>query len=1695
MPEMEKDVSPRASGPAGPQFEAKVATHYALALLAQTEAFGLPGAIVEALEFQRSAKGHPLDDIVVKGRAGDGSVKCLEVQAKRSMAFTEADENFSSIVAGVVAARKLDPERRFAVAIERTTGPIESGVQEALELAKNTPTAAAFFDLLNTPGRSNDAMRRFVGAFRKHLKANGVAGDEDLFQILNRFVVLVFDYARPASIAEHHDRGRARSLIAPSENKDPYDTLFAVVLRMDAIGGQTDRAHLIGLLGGENVQVGAAPTLAKARRRIEEMGRFALLDISTDVAGQQILRAERREALAAMVADDRIVEITGPGGAGKSALLRWTAEAWNNGCRVLVLAPQRVPLGGWPALRTAFDIDATADVFLADMVCDGGGLVCIDGLDRFRTEGEQKTVLDVLRTALATNGARILFTAREGWEEQTSTWLPPDLLQALSRRSTLKIEGLNDDEAKDLASLAPSLASLLSADHPARALARNPFILKRLIRAGIDASKSISEAALTLDWWMSGAHGAQHSSGQQLARRRVLLSVARSLLAGERLADVSAGDVDAVASLREEGVIVEVGATDRVKFKHDLLADWALGCALAESIEALQLETPPPFWLTRGFELSCRLLAERDDATDWSSRVDLLTRDGVQQGWAGLAVLALARSENASALLERHSEALLRNDGAVAAILIRRMIAAHGTPAEQVLGPVLPEGTEIPKGLTFPDANTWLPLVGWCLRRFSTLPSLALGAAIDLFEKWLVLLTFGEKVVSPVLLDRFADLLVAHVEDLERPLSYRRREEVPEIRYPVGSDSVHAARLQLALYAQHAPAAATRYLNAIAASPRAGTEMQALLEFPGSLAASAPASFAAAFRRAVKNERDDLKRHDRRDIVGPRFGPLEHPFVLGRAGIAVFADLLEKDSEAGLTFIRELVDDIEECHKDNRAFELTLNGAVRRVTSPFSYGWSRGQCPSTILSKALAALEDWAHRQVESGKTVGEVVSHIAGGGTISGAFLLVVVDVVLSNSNLSSAELADLITSPETLSLDAHRAQVDHVERMTGRSLSVGLGGSRNQKDRQIEASLSERSSRRVALHDALAQVVVLQEETATAALRSRLQRQVERLGGWSSEVVDWSSPQFMASHALLLASKENYSVTEQAGTDGVEGLYWQIRWPENQKRWLETQSASATAESNSYTRALAVRMAMNNDKDEARVGTAEAEAVLAENVSAGPNQTDEDHDPKDPWLARVGAAAFLARYAEPSVVNERRSELEAIFDEALGPNVKAEHNYRFDVMYDARALAITGRLYLATRVGNPQIEKLLSAIQMFPESAAAAFRCHRNAAAALGQERLAACARVGLQSCIFPRRKDFDEADEVFEQRRTRSIEDRAKRLAEEVSWLGGAPDEPGWPSPPSRRQRGKSSGTRGERGRVVESGFSDFYFDDRTGDVWLDLLSRTTIISPDRIAALVRASRAWLLETNGPAGSDEDDRDYERAWTRGIFECAASRAKVWSSGEREELIFDVLKGFSNQAFISAAAAFLVQSDLLHIEGGADDTAYLVELRQRLWSRLKETHRWQQHLWSSSRRGMEINLHKLIGAFFFKVSEGFGGMTGYMGGFVDAQLKPFLPVLTEISVAVGACRTISPLLLDVLEKVSPDASAKSLLEAAACWEKSASPGFWEFSNIGTRVASLASRQGINTDDKPAWIKIADSIAAAGVAEGEQLKRKLQRS
>lgn len=1695
----EKDSSPRSTGPAGGQFETKVGTYYALALLANTEPLGLPGTVVDRLEFQRGGLGHPLDDVIVRGLTHQGEDRCLEVQVKRSMSFTEKDANFRSVVDGIVRARKIEPDRRFAVAIERTTGVIENGVQEALELAQQTIDAASFLKLLETPGRSNKDMRAFVAAFRAILATKDETGDDVLYNILRSFSVLTFDYARPNSIAEHHDRLRARHLVSNKSGVDLYDLLFGLVLRADAIGGELNRDELVRKLNDLGVSVGAAPGLAVARRHIEELSRHALEDIGLTVNDCRLTREKSRHELEALLqtaeTQGGVVEISGPSGAGKSGLLRTAVESREAMSRILVLAPDRTPSGGWPTMRAVFGIEATADELLSDLACDGGGYLCIDGLDRFLDSAQRKTVIDLLRAALRCPGVTVLFTAQPGWEEEGVLWLGEEVLAQLSVRARMIVDGLDDDEAEALSKAAPQLAPLLRPDHPVKPLARNLLKLRLLASTRLNTAEAISEATLARNWQSSGAGTGERTKGEIHSRKRVLNAVTNGLIDNAGLVNVSEQDAQAVAELIADEVLVEI-YPDRVRFRHDLFTDWAVACVLSNDpvvFDRLMLDAPPPFWMARGFELACRMFAESGENEAWPKLLVRLEAEGVAPGWAGLALLALVRSECADALLGRYDALLLEDDGRRAARLIRRFVASHTQSATHLFKEVLPEGIAAPEGVTIPKGQEWMRLILWCLQRFGKLGTTALSAAVDLFQHWLVLAAFGEKTVTPILLDRYADILVAAIEWRDSPLP-RYGEHLPEIKYAVTSDALETARLHLALWALISPGAAARYLNAVKGAKRPEEAMSKILEFPGRLPGAAPVEFAAAFLRALEDdeEEDEFRGKPSRRTYG--MSRVDGPFVLGRCGIGVFTEILQAAPATGVAFIRTLTKSACTPEEDDPEFSVQFLGETRRIEALFSYGWSRGHAPSAMLTKALAAMEHWAHRRLDESETLDAVIGEIVPEGPILGSLWLLIVDLVLSHSSLNGAILRDLLASPETLALDAGRANLDAVDRMgsglLGRAWRAGPAA-----DQAVEKDLAGRVSRNLALHDVIPQLVFNLSKEELGALQAQLNAAVSRLGPWTDEAVDWASPQFMASHALRLTSRDNYELVTEKDAACEEREGWIYKWPPGQKKWLEEESAKANAEHLTFTRSLAVRAAMDDETKVVNVSAADAEAILDETDTAAPGAEEASHDPNDTWLARVSAAAFLARVRSPEDLVCRRPEIISIFEQALQCQDRSRAQPRDDVMYDAHAMAITGRLYLTATSGDEaDAEDLLQAVAAFPANAAPAFLRHGGAIERIDEKLLISLSRIALLACMIPRRPHYGEDEAAYDKRRTELESRLASRIEMERQWQKGGV-EPDWPTPPPRLSRrrkramaiGGTSGAKKSGRREPE--WPDYYYDENTGTAWLRILTRLGPSAGSTSKAVMRANRDWLLETNRPMEGTEDGGYIERVWTRGLMEYAAAHARHWSDDMCQELVFDVIKSFSDEAFIDAAGVFLVQSDLHLIEGDATDRAYLLMVREVFWPRLKETRHWRSHVWSS-RDGMEIHLKELVSAFYMRLNHGFGDGRSYTKGLSDPELTLFLPFLSEIAGEAPSCPTIAYLYLNVLECLDPSTAEGPLAVTAERWAKEANNRFWYELGVGRRVLTIGEKATVLSEIS-AWNAVCEALMAAGVTvEAEFLER-----
>ncbi|WP_372922360.1 hypothetical protein [Roseovarius sp.] len=1307
-------------------------------------------------------------------------------------------------------------------------------------------------------------------------------------------------------------------------------------------------------------------------------------------------------------------------------------------------------------------------------------------------------MIDLLRAGLRCHGLTVLFTARTGWEDEGTLWIGEEVSGQLSMRERMNVDGLDDDEAEALAKAAPQLAPLLRPNHPAKPLARNLLKLRLLIRTQLNTAEAISEAELAKDWLASGAGTSARAIGEARSRKRVIYAVGKGLIDSASLVDVAGQDAQAVAGLIAEGVLVEI-QSDRVRFRHDLFTDWAVACVLSDDprvIEGLVLHAPPPFWMARGFELACRMLAESGLDEAWPKLLERLEAEGVAPGWAGLALLALVRSERSESLLGRYDAILLKDEGRRAARLIRRFIASHTQSASPVFKEVLPEGISAPEGMTIPTGPEWMRLILWCLQRFDRLESAALSAAVDLFQNWLVLAAFGEQTVTPILLNRYADILVADIEQRDRPLP-RYGDPRPELKYAVSGDARETVRLQLALWAPLSPDAAVRYLNAVKDSKRPEGLMCQILEFPGRLPGAVPAEFAAAFLRAIEDDDEDNEYHTRPGRRRPyALSRVDGPFVLGRCGISVFAQILQAAPSTGVAFIRTLTERACALEDGDPDFSVELQGETRQVVASFSYGWSRGRAPSAMLSKALLGLEHWAHRRLDEGETLEAVFGDVIGEGPILGAFWLVIVDLVLSHSSLTGAILRDLLASPETLALDAGRANLDAVDRIGGGFLGHASRAA-PAADRAVEENLASRVSRSLALHDVIPQLVFRLHEAELAVLQERLDAAAKRLGPSTQDAVDWGSPEFMASHALRLSSRDSYTRCQENDAAGEEREGWVYEWPRGQKKWLEEGAAKASAEQSAFTRSLAVRIAMDDETKPVSVSVADAAAILDETANAVPvENNDASHDPNDPWLARIAAAAFVARLGSPEDLARRRCELESTFEQALHSKDRSRAWSRDNVMYDERSLAIAGRLYLAAVSGDEaDTDRLLQSVVEFVASAAPALLRHRTAVEKIDEKALISICRLALLSCRIPRRANWDE-DEAAYYARCAYLKSRlVSAIDTERLWReGGA--EPDWPAPPSRRPRrpkrtltiGGKSGVEKRAPREPE--WPDYYFDEKTGTAWLRILQRLGPNAGPISQAVMRANRAWLLETNGPGEDAEDDGDIERVWTRGLMGYAAALARDWPDDTRQSLVFDVLKAFSDEAFIDAAAAFILQSDLRLIEGDAEDRAYLLSLRSELWPRLKQTRHWRSHLWSS-RDGMEIHLKELISAFFMRATYGFGDGQAYTKGLSDPELTPFMPLLLEITAEAPSCPTIAYMYLHILECMEPSTAEVPLAAAVDRWANAANTRFWNELGIGRRVLSIGQKAA-QLSDVSAWNAVCEALMTAGVTVDADFLRRV---
>jgi hypothetical protein len=340
-------------------------------------------------------------------------------------------------------------------------------------------------------------------------------------------------------------------------------------------------------------------------------------------------------------------------------------------------------------------------------------------------------------------------------------------------------------------------------------------------------------------------------------------------------------------------------------------------------------------------------------------------------------------------------------------------------------------------------------------------------------------------------------------------------------------------------FCHRTPALAAKYMEHIKKQGSHGRERaSAIFKSSGQLAIAAPEALAELAWRVL------VPAPVKRDRVFPP--ERREPFTYADRDLlnvspARGLNLLEHAPHVGLGLVRRLVGHLVEFQRQaGQAEGEPITIALPLVTVgfkyPWTYAWSRDANGNYSVTCALMALEAWAHRRIEAGQSIDGVVADIMGGGDCAAAFLLIVVDILISHWPKTRQFAIPFLGVPDLLALDQQRQNIDT---MRSGAFDFGLFGEKEPQGLATLESLRRRASRVAPLGNLLMYYALSEPLAERDEILRALRAASERLGPPRADA-DLVDPAFMAEHSINMLDPANYRPVKVPQKDGsqIEGI-----------------------------------------------------------------------------------------------------------------------------------------------------------------------------------------------------------------------------------------------------------------------------------------------------------------------------------------------------------------------------------------------------------------------------------------------------------------------------------------------------------------------------------------------------------------------------
>jgi hypothetical protein len=1710
-------TSTLASGPAGTHFEAQVGASYLLAMLSGAPPRGLPGATIDRVALQQANAGRPLDDVIIHAHDNvSGKPAVLEVQVKRSITFAAADPVFRKVVGQIVEASQRPDflTQRYELAIATTKGSrkIDGVYQDVLTLARQIGDAATFAAQISLVGVANDDMRAFVKTFKCHLQDQGSPDDnETVWRLLRRLQILTFDFTATGSASHDLALERAVRVLHGDDGSRAgafWASLIELAIDVAKSGGDRTRETALQALAQLGYRFVGERRHATARAALAESSRLALSDIRNRVGSAVLSRQERVAATHASLDSGRYVEIRGDAGVGKSGVLRQIAEAMQAEGQVIVLSPGRCVPRGWTAWRAQLGFDGTLRELLVELANDGGATIFVDNLDSFSSE-ERLTVVDVVGEASIVPGLAVVATARREFGIDEPSWLPSYALARLGQAKPITIGELSKAEVEQLKAIDPSLAPLLTDGHPARHVARNLFRLARLASQPASAPVPRTEVDMAEQWW-ANADGTRDAGWRD--RSRLLQGVAVQTLSGAGFLDVKGQAAAPIDALVSSGTLRNL-SIDLVAFRHDVLREWAIASAIHADpglINRLRIDRPATAMFARGVELAARMAIERAaDGVKWHAIVDRLSQAGVHRSWRRAALLALARSEAAEALLQRASPELLANGAALLRELIRTVMAVDVLPAAKVFAAAGVDPALIPASINVPRGTTWTTLIVWLLGTGDSAPNEAIPEIVQLYAAFSVG-TLGATEVTP-----FTTRQVYRWLRLMEPRNAMPAASEGAVFWAhLDRDGLQSLKSDLrdtfVMFARTTPELAAEYLTAVGKSEHNEDIVRSILKMRGTLAQAAPAELADLTAQALITRPRRREGHFGRERE-EAFTYLDREFLQASPAQGPFLDLLTNSPKDGLALVHRLVAHAvahgsRGSDPGTNGFDLALPGGARTFPWTQTYFWSRNSNFYAVTS-ALMALEAWAHRRVEAGEAFEGVLTDVLGPPGTCAAYLLVAVDLIISHWPKSLDMVAAFLGCPELLCVDHTRPVHDRVELPD----FFGLSALRSEPRGNVTAAdLKRRPSRRTTLDELIGNFTFLASPDQHVALRTLLATSAARLGEPAASA-HLGNPEFMVRYALNLSDAANWPEVEVTLKDGSSATARKYVSPPAEQTHLQALRDAATERESEFATRSALTLAVDDPARLLPEGRSAAVAWARRSATATTDiESDDDGgERRMQQEAVVTAAMIVMRDGDDALRAEHGEWARSQLDKTLAAlDDDPARQMRGGLLFNPTAIAYAGLIH-ALRHGSTaeDVRSLLEVAATGNHAAAHGFGTSVAVLADVDSRLSRAVLRCAFSACVVENRV-WDASQEEVDARNARSHERARAAVAAEMAWLGGEGPEPTWPTFPEEparpRRQLRLPGIRiatPEQPEVPTPSPTE-HADHQAAALWLrQVRGFSDDAARSWLSEVVKSYMPWTTVANGANLDDGDETDRPPSeWNDTFFSVVARCVVGLSSPEVFELVARHIVALPDQNFYDVLVDFLRSIDAVYFEGNSIPTQIAIDVRSAVADHMLTTRGWER-LSRSRDLSIEMHLGPAIAVLFFNDHMYGQGSKCYLFEKGVERVSPFLPVLGKL-VSKGPSPFVALVLLNLLEIAPRAEQLDVLVEAGSVWLQ-AYPDFrqlWIDYGVGRRwcllMEAIRARSPSSFSSsaplRPAIDSLVASLVALGVPEATRLEEEL---